>query len=94
MAGFFGKFFLFTAAGAKGYYILVLIAVLNATVSLYYYLRVVKAMLIDHSDEPIARFKTPLAARIGLMICILGIFLIGFASFIYDYISTISFGIN
>jgi NADH-quinone oxidoreductase subunit N len=94
VAGFFGKFFLFTAAGAKGYYILVLIAVVNATISLYYYLRVVKAMLIDQSDEPIATFKTPLSARIGLMVCILGIFLIGFASFIYDYISTISFGIN
>ncbi|MFO7617586.1 MAG: NADH-quinone oxidoreductase subunit N [Bacteroidales bacterium] len=94
VAGFFGKFFLFTAAGAKGYYILVLIAVLNATISLYYYLRVIKAMLIDHSDEPIATFRTPLSARIGLMICILGIFTIGFAGFIYDYISTISFGIN
>jgi NADH-quinone oxidoreductase subunit N len=43
VAGFFGKFFLFTSAASKGYYILVLIAVLNATISLYYYLRVVKA---------------------------------------------------
>jgi NADH-quinone oxidoreductase subunit N len=94
VAGFFGKFFLFTAAGAKGYYILVLIAVLNATVSLYYYLRVVKAMLIDKSDTPIATFKTPLPMRISLLICVVGIFFIGFASFIYEYISKISFGIN
>ena len=94
VAGFFGKFFLFTAAGAKGYYILVLIAVLNATISLYYYLRVVKAMLIDKSDNPIATFKTPLAMRISLLICVIGIFFIGFASFIYEYISSISFGIN
>ncbi len=94
VAGFFSKFFLFTAAGAKGYYILILIAVLNATISLYYYLRVVKAMLIDHSDTPIATFKTPLAMRISLLICVGGIFFIGFASFIYEYISSISFGIN
>ena len=94
VAGFFGKFFLFTAAGAKGYYILVLIAVLNATISLYYYLRVVKAMLIDKSDEPIATFKTPWPMRISLLICVFGIFFIGFASFIYEYISKISFGIN
>jgi NADH-quinone oxidoreductase subunit N len=94
VAGFFGKFFLFTAAGAKGYYILVLIAVLNATISLYYYLRVVKAMLIDKSDEPIATFKTPWPMRISLLICVAGIFFIGFASFIYEYISSISFGIN
>jgi NADH-quinone oxidoreductase subunit N len=94
VAGFFGKFFLFTAAGAKGYYILVLIAVLNATISLYYYLRVVKAMLIDQSDTPIATFRTPWPMRISLLICVLGIFFIGFASFIYEYISSISFGIN
>jgi NADH-quinone oxidoreductase subunit N len=94
VAGFFGKFFLFTAAGAKGYYILVLIAVLNATVSLYYYLRVVKAMLIDKSDTPIATFKTPWPMRVSLLICVIGIFFIGFASFIYEYISSISFGIN
>jgi NADH-quinone oxidoreductase subunit N len=94
VAGFFGKFFLFTAAGAKGYYILILIAVLNATISLYYYLRVVKAMLIDKSDTPIATFKTPLAMRISLIICVAGIFFIGFASFIYEYIFSISFGIN
>jgi NADH-quinone oxidoreductase subunit N len=94
VAGFFGKFFLFTAAGAKGYYILVLIAVLNATVSLYYYLRVVKAMLIDKSENPIATFKTPWPMRISLLICVFGIFFIGFFSIIYEYISKISFGIN
>jgi NADH-quinone oxidoreductase subunit N len=36
VAGFFGKFFLFASAASKGYYILVLIAVLNATISLFY----------------------------------------------------------
>jgi NADH-quinone oxidoreductase subunit N len=94
VAGFFGKFFLFTSAGAKGYYILVLIAVLNATISLYYYLRVVKAMLIDKSDNPIETIKTPWAMRISLLICVVGIFFIGFVSAIYEYISSISFGIN
>ena len=94
VAGFFGKFFLFTSAGAKGYYILVLIAVLNATISLYYYLRVVKAMMIDKSETPIAAFRTPWPMRISLLICLAGIFLIGFAGFIYEYITGISFGIN
>jgi len=94
VAGFFGKFFLFTSAGAKGYYILILIAVLNATISLYYYLRVVKAMLIDKSDTPIETIKTPWSMRISLLICVAGIFFIGFISAIYEYISSISFGIN
>ena len=38
VAGFFGKYFLFTAAADRGYFILVLIAVLNTIISLYYYL--------------------------------------------------------
>jgi NADH-quinone oxidoreductase subunit N len=93
VAGFFGKFFLFTAAGSRGYYILVLIAVLNATISLYYYLRVVKAMFIDKSDTPLPWFKSDPAMRISLLVCIAGIFFIGFASFIYEFIVSISFGL-
>jgi len=93
VAGFFGKFFLFTAAASKGYYMLVLIAVVNATVSLYYYLRVVKAMFIDKTDTPIPWFKSDWLMRLSLIICIAGIFLIGFAGFIYEYILSISFGL-
>jgi len=85
VAGFFGKFFLFTAAASKGYYILLLVAVLNATVSLYYYLRVVKAMFIDKNDNPIPYFKSDLITRISLAICLSGIFFIGFFGFIYEY---------
>jgi NADH-quinone oxidoreductase subunit N len=46
VAGFFGKFFLFTAAASKGHYLLVFIAVINVTISLYYYLLVVRAMFL------------------------------------------------
>jgi NADH-quinone oxidoreductase subunit N len=93
VAGFFGKFFLFTAAASQGYYILVLIAVLNATVSLYYYLRVVRAMFIEKSEQPIAYFKSDFVTRLGLIICISGIFVIGFVYTIYEYIQSISFGL-
>ena len=90
VAGFFGKFFLFTSAAKQGYFILVLIAVLNATISLYYYLVVVKAMFIDKNDNPIAFFKSPKGMRFSLALCALGIFTIGFASGIFDYILNIS----
>jgi NADH-quinone oxidoreductase subunit N len=90
MAGFFGKFFLFASAAGKGYYILVLIAVLNATVSLYYYLRVIKAMFIDHNEHPIPYFKNDLITRISLVFCVLGVFLTGFFGFIYEYIFQIA----
>jgi NADH-quinone oxidoreductase subunit N len=93
VAGFFGKFFLFTAAASKGYYMLVFIAVINATVSLYYYLRVIKAMFIDKTETPLTYFRSDLPMRVSLIICVAGIILIGFASFIYEYILSVSFGI-
>ena len=90
VAGFFGKFFLFTSAASRGYYILVLIAVLNATISLYYYLRVIKSMFIDQTDEPIAAFRSSTSMRVSLIMCVAGIFLVGFASGIFEYIREIS----
>jgi NADH-quinone oxidoreductase subunit N len=93
VAGFFGKFFLFTAAASKGYYILVLIAVLNATISLYYYLRVIKAMFIDHNEQPISYFKSDGYTRISLILCVLGVFLTGFISLVYELIFKQSSGI-
>ncbi len=92
VAGFFGKFFLFTAAANQGYFWLVLIAVLNATISLYYYLLVVKAMFINKNDSPIAYYKNDINTRIGLLICVLGIVFIGFISPLYELIKSISIG--
>lgn len=90
VAGFFSKFFLFTAAAGKGYYILVLIAVLNATISLYYYLKVIKAMFIDKNDQPIAYFKSDIYSRISLVICILGVFFTGFFGAVYEFLFNLS----
>ena len=90
IAGFFGKFFLFTAAAGSGYYILVLIAVLNATISLYYYLLVIKAIFIEKNENPIPEFRSSNAMRIALVMCIAGVFIIGFASGIFEYIRSIS----
>lgn len=93
IAGFFGKFFLFTAAAEQGYYWLVLIAVINATISLYYYLIVVKAMFINKNDTPIAKIESDNYARLALVICVVGIFIIGFFGSLFEYINHLSFGI-
>jgi len=92
VAGFFGKFFLFTAAAHSGYYWLVFIAVINATISLYYYLLVVKAMFINKNEMPIAYFKSGLTTKIGLLMCVAGIFAIGLMSPIYEFIRMFSIG--
>jgi NADH-quinone oxidoreductase subunit N len=94
VAGFFGKFFLFTSAASGGYYWLVFIAVANATISLYYYLLVVKAMFINKNDHPIERFKSDVPTRMGLLICTAGIVVLGFYNAVYELINKLSIGIN
>lgn len=89
VAGFFGKFFLFTSAASSGMYILVLIAVLNATLSLYYYLLVVKAMFINKNESPIATLASTAYEKLAFAICLTGVFAIGFLSFIYEYIESL-----
>jgi NADH-quinone oxidoreductase subunit N len=93
VAGFFGKFFLFTAAAEKGFYLLVIIAVLNTIISLYYYLLVVKAMFINKSESPIGNFKSDFSARLALGICVAGIVITGFASILFELIRKMSFGV-
>ncbi len=90
VAGFFGKFFLFTAAASQGYYFLVFIAVVNATISLYYYLLVIRAMFIRNSDHPIPYFKNKIYMRLGLIITAIGILVLGLYSPLYDYIYELS----
>ncbi len=50
--GFTGKWFLFSAAMDDGHFWVVLIGAVNATISLYYYLRVVKAAYQTTDDAP------------------------------------------
>ncbi|MBX9806505.1 MAG: NADH-quinone oxidoreductase subunit N, partial [Flavobacteriaceae bacterium] len=90
VAGFFGKFFLFAAAASKGYYLLVFLAVVNVTISLYYYLLVIRAMFIRKSENPIPFFKSKIYMRLGLIITVLGILVLGLYSPLYDYIFELS----
>ncbi|MFV0390374.1 MAG: NADH-quinone oxidoreductase subunit N [Paludibacteraceae bacterium] len=91
-AGFFSKFFIFAAALEQGFYVLVLIAVVNTIISLYYYLLVVKAMFIDSSEHPIPTLKTDNYNRVSLFICTAGILLVGVFNFFMDKIGVYSFG--
>jgi len=92
-AGFFSKFFVFAAAADQGFYVLVFIALLNTIISLYYYLLVVKAMFINKSENPIEKLTTDTPAKISLVLCTLGILLVGLISTIYNQIAVFSFGI-
>jgi NADH-quinone oxidoreductase subunit N len=93
VAGFFGKIFLFIAAAEKGFYLLVLIAVLNTIISLFYYLLVIKAMFISKNETPVVAFNSDTPARIAMGICVAGIVITGFAGIIFEIIRNSSFGI-
>ncbi len=90
VAGFFGKFFLFAAAASKGYYFLVFLAVVNVTISLYYYLLVIRAMFIRKNENPIPFFNNKIYMRLGLILTVIGILVLGLYSPLYDYIFELS----
>ena len=88
-AGFFGKMFLVTAGASKGNNVIIIIAVMNMVVSLYYYLRVVKAIFVDENKTPITKIESSIYTKAALLICMAGIILTGFASAVYDYINSL-----
>ena len=90
VAGFFGKFFLFSAVSSAGFYSLLIVAVLNAAISLYYYLLPVKAMFIDKNETPIEAIKTNRFDALAIGICVVALITIGFASALFEYIVSIS----
>jgi NADH-quinone oxidoreductase subunit N len=76
--GFSGKLLLFHAALQEGHLLLVLIAMFNVVISLYYYLRVLKAAYLTESVAELPPLKLSLGDR-ALAIALIGaITLIGF----------------
>ncbi len=51
LAGFFSKLFVFQAAVAEGHYVVAVVGVLASVIGAYYYLRIIKVMFFDKSEE-------------------------------------------
>jgi NADH-quinone oxidoreductase subunit N len=92
-AGFFGKFFLIMAGAGKGNYVFITIAALNMIISLYYYLKVVKAMFMDANEQPIEKLSINTLPKVAMIICMAGAISIGFIHPIYDYIYSWCYGL-
>lgn len=88
-AGFFGKLFLISSGAGKGSYAFIIIAALNMIISLYYYLKVVRAIFMDKNDNPVEKLPVNVYAKLGLFICGAGIVLTGLLSWIYEYIQSV-----
>ncbi|MBI5428775.1 MAG: NADH-quinone oxidoreductase subunit N [Nitrospinae bacterium] len=70
LAGFVGKFYIFSAAIKEGHVPLVVIAVLNTAVSFYYYLKVIVYM---YMREPAGEFH-PTLAPLSLLVVAIAVF--------------------
>ena len=74
-AGFVGKVYLFAAVIYKKIYWLAVVAALNTVVSLYYYLRIVKAMFLEKPTETV-QIQVSLGSQVlvsALMVPTLGL---------------------
>ncbi len=81
LAGFFGKIYLFWAGWQAGIYGLVLLGLITSVVSIYYYIRVVKMMVVKEPHEmsdvvrdyPVIRWNLPgmRPLQVGLVISVI-----------------------
>ena len=75
--GFTGKLFVFLAAMEQGYFTLVLIAMINVVISLYYYLLVLKAAYLLKPDVAVSEIQLSPQAKILTMALIVVMVVVG-----------------
>jgi NADH-quinone oxidoreductase subunit N len=90
LAGFLGKFYLFAAAAEKGLYWLVLVGVVNATVSLFYYLTVLRWMYLVKAEpgQEFPAISVPFAGTLALGIASLSMVVIGIVPHVIKWTET------
>ena len=77
--GFFGKYYLFLPAIHGGQISLVVIALLNSVVSVYYYLRPVVLMYFGTDEREVALPQIPPTVVAVILLCLLGVGYFGLA---------------
>ena len=76
-AGFIGKVMVFGAAIDQGYYLLVVIGVLNTAVSAYYYLRLIIVMFFGERTTAWNAPRIPAGIALTLALTVLGVLYLG-----------------
>lgn len=86
-AGFLAKLYVFAAGIRADLLPLVIVAVINAVISIYYYLRVTVYMYMREPEDSAAGEPPSLLATIGLLICAAGVLILGiFPGLILDVV--------
>lgn len=86
LSGFVGKFFLFSVASKAGFHWLVGIAALNSTISLYYYLRIVRQMYIEPKAEGASKLSISPILKYTVAIPVVAVVLMGIIPYFYELI--------
>ena len=76
LAGFIGKWYIFSAAVQEGHYWLAIIGVLTSVVSVFFYLRIVVMMYMTEGAESV-RPRVPATAIAGLALATAAVFYLG-----------------
>jgi NADH-quinone oxidoreductase subunit N len=76
-AGFMGKVVVFGAALNKGFYALVVVAVLNTALSAYYYLRLIIVMFFRERTTEWTAPRAPASLVVAIIITVIGVFYLG-----------------
>jgi NADH-quinone oxidoreductase subunit N len=77
LAGFVGKFYIFSAALNAGLVWLVIIAALNSVISAYYYVRVIVAMYMQEGGAGVERMSARPGLLISVAAAVIGVIVIG-----------------
>jgi NADH-quinone oxidoreductase subunit N len=76
-AGFIGKLYLFSALVTSNMIFLAVIALLNTVVSLYYYIRVLRAMFLDKPVKEVEPFKVSILNNVVILALVIPVLLFG-----------------
>jgi NADH-quinone oxidoreductase subunit N len=81
LAGFFGKFYLFTAAVSAGQELgllwLVVLAIAMSAVSLYYYLQVLKQVYVMEAPAGAPPIQVPISTQLALIVVVVAVVILG-----------------
>lgn len=82
LVGFFGKYLVFSTA-ISSYPVLVIIAIINSGIGIFYYLKTIMTVVSDEENEEVTKLSVSGIQLFVLIICILGLLFGGiFTSFI------------
>lgn len=82
LAGFFGKFHLFFSGASTGHYAIVVFAVLNNVLALFYYLQVVKSAWADEAEGELNPLRMTRRQRFALVALTIAIMFLGVLPFL------------